>query len=284
VADEARAAPPSWPEKDEEVTLSVVLPCYREASRLAAHVPVLQRYLCALDVSHEIVVCDDGSDDAGLTRAVADELGCRYFASARNQGKGAALRRGMRQARGRFRLFTDAEVPYEFDAIERALHGLDREGFHMVVGDRTLEGSGYFREISLWRRLGSALCTLLVGRLVAGGGFDTQCGLKGFRAEVADDLFSVSRIGRFAIDMELFCVALQRRYHIKRLPVRLRCQEGSSVHPVRDGLALLRDALRIRRNLRLGRYARARAGAAARPPGAEAPAQAARGRPSAGRR
>lgn len=263
MADEVRAARAPEPEKDEEVTLSVVLPCYREAHRLAAHVPALQRHLRSLGVCHEIIVCDDGSDDAGLTRAVAEELGCRYFASARNQGKGAALRRGMRQARGRFRLFTDAEIPYEFDAIAGILRGLDREGFDMVVGDRTLEGSRYFGEISLWRRLGSALCAFFIGRLAAAGGFDTQCGLKGFRAEVAEDLFSVGRIDRFAADAELFCVALQRGYRIKRLCVRLRCREGSSVRPVRDGLVLLRDVLRIRWNRWLGRYARAstRAGA-----------------------
>jgi glycosyltransferase involved in cell wall biosynthesis len=279
VADVARAAWPPGPEKDEEVTLSVVLPSYREAHRLAAHVPVLQRHLRSLGVSHEIIVCDDGSDDAGLTRAVAEELGCRYFANAHNQGKGAALRRGMRQARGRFRLFTDAEIPYELDAIERALHGLDREGFHMVVGDRNLEESRYFREISLWRRVGSALCAFSIGRLVARGGFDTQCGLKAFRAEVAEDLFAVSRINRFAIDVELFCVALQRRYHIKRLCVRLRCRDGSSVHLVRDGLALLRDVVRIRWNQCLGRYARAGARAAAPEPGA--PARGERGCPPA---
>ena len=267
MADEVRAARAPEPEKDEEVTLSVVLPCYREAHRLAVHVPALQRHLQSLGVSHEIIVCDDGSDDAGLTRAVTEELGCRYFANARNQGKGAALRRGMRQARGRLRLFTDAEIPYEFDAVAGILHGLDREGFHMVVGDRTLQGSRYFGEISPWRRLGSALCAFFIGRLAAGG-FDTQCGLKGFRAEVAEDLFSASRIDRFAVDVELFCVALQRGYRIKRLCVRLRCRDGSSVHPVRDGLALLRDVLRIGWNRRLGRYARAGTRAATPNPGA----------------
>jgi dolichyl-phosphate beta-glucosyltransferase len=263
VADESRSRRPLEPEKDDEVTLSVVLPSFREADRLAAHVPALQRYLRDLAVSHEIIVCDDGSDDAGATRAVAEELGCRYFANPHNQGKGAALRRGMRQARGRVRLFTDAEIPYEFDAVAGVLQGLEHEGFHLVVGDRTLEDSRYFGEISLWRRLGSALCAFFIGRLAAGGDFDTQCGLKGFRAEVAEDLFSVGRIDRFAVDVELLCVALQRGYRIKRLCVRLRCCDGSSVRLVQDGLALLRDVVRIRWNQCLGRYAGAGARATA---------------------
>lgn len=243
-------------EKDEEILLSVVLPAFRDAPRLAAHVPALQRYLRERSIRHEIVVCDDGSEDQGLTREVAEELDCVYVALPRNLGKGAALRLGMRAARGRFRLFTDADVPYEFEAIDQALYYLDFKEFHMVAGDRTLEASSYFHEVPTGRRLGSALCSFFVGRFVAGGWYDTQCGLKGFRAEVAEDLFGVSRIDRFAIDVELFYVALKRNYDIKRLPVQLRCQEGSSVRLVRDGLAMMRDVLRVRANQLLGRYAR----------------------------
>jgi hypothetical protein len=66
----------------------------------------------------------------------------------------------------------------------------------------------------------------------------------------------VGRIDRFAVDVELFYVALKRNYDIKRLPVRLHCQEGSSVRLVRDGLAMMRDVLRIRWNQLRGRYAR----------------------------
>ena len=65
-------------------------------------------------------------------------------------------------------------------------------------------------------------------------------------------------------------MALQRRYHIKRLCVRLRYWEGSSVHLVRDGLVLLRDVVRIRWNQCLGRYARAGARAAVPESGAQA--------------
>ena len=242
------------PKDEGDVALSVILPAYGDAPRLAAHVPRLQQHLASLGLGYEIIVCDDGSEDAGLTREVAEELGCDYLRSPVNRGKGHAIRRGMRQARGRFRIFTDADVPYELDVIDRALYYLDFKEFDMVAGDRTLEGSRYFHDVPLWRRMGSALCSFVVGRFVAGGWFDTQCGLKGFRAEAAEDLFSVSRIDRFAIDVEIFYVALKRNYDIKRLPVSLRCQEGSSVRLLRDGLAMVRDVLRIRWHQFRGRY------------------------------
>jgi hypothetical protein len=63
---------------------------------------------------------------------------------------------------------------------------------------------------------------------------------------VAEDLFGVSRIDRFASEVEIIYIALKRNYDIKRIPVRLRCQEGSTVRLLRDGLAVIRDLARMR--------------------------------------
>lgn len=104
---------PEFDERDkpeDEPFLSVVLPCYRDAALLARHVPPLRRHLEALSPRFEIIVCDDGSDDGGRTRETAGALGCHYVANPTNRGKGAALRRGMRHARGRHRIFSDADV------------------------------------------------------------------------------------------------------------------------------------------------------------------------------
>jgi len=111
-------------------------------------------------------------------------------------------------------------------------------------------------QLPLVRRLGSHIYSFIVGRFVAGGWFDTQCGMKGFSAEVAEDLFAVGRIRRFAFDVELFYIALKRNYDIKRLPVRLRCQEGSSVRVIREGIAMVRDLAVIRWHQLVGHYRR----------------------------
>ena len=235
-------------------TLSVVLPSFHGAALLARHVPTLLAHLEQLGVSHEVVVADDGTPDEGATARIAAALGCRYVRNPTNEGKGAAVRRGMLAARGDYRIFTDCDVPYELDAFDRFLHYLDAKEYHFVTGDRTLEASSYYTEIPRLRTLGSHVYSFLVGRFVAGGWFDTQCGLKGFRAAAAEDLFRVGKIPGFAFDVELFYVALKRNYDIKRLPVRLRVQEGSSVRIVRDGLAMTGDLAVIRWHQLAGHY------------------------------
>ena len=234
--------------------LSMILPAYQAAEVLRRNLPVLLEYLGQLPVTSEVIVVDDGTRDDGQTRDVVRRLGCRYEALEQNQGKGAAVRHGMLQARGRFRIYTDADVPFQLDAVGLMLRYLDFKEFHFVAGDRNLADSDYSLNVSPARKVASAACSALVGRFIATGWYDTQCGLKGFRAEVADDLFRVATIRRFAFDVELFYIALKRNYDIKRIPVRLRSNETSSVRLALDGPAFARDLLRIRLNQFRGVY------------------------------
>ena len=241
----------------EKPLLSVVLPAYQAADVLAGSLPTLLEYLRSLDVSYEVIVVDDGSCDRGRTRAVAESFACRYYELPYNAGKGAAVRRGMLEAAGRYRIFTDADVPFELDVIRTILYYLDFQEFHVAAGDRTLPESRYASQVSLGRRIASSICSTTVGRFIATGWFDTQCGVKGFQDWVAQDVFGVARINRFAFDVELFYVSLKRNYDIKRIPVRLRSNETSSVRLVSDGFGFIRDLARIRWNQFRGRYAAA---------------------------
>lgn len=234
--------------------LSIIIPSFKGAGVLKNNVPGLINYFKQNNRSFEIIIVDDGSDDNGATEKVANELNCVFLKSEVNQGKGAAVRKGMQYATGDYRIFTDVDIPFEYDAFDRFLHYLEEKEFHVVIGDRTLPGSSYFTEISILRKVGSNVFSFIVGRFVAGGHFDTQCGMKGFRASVANDLFSVSKVNGFAFDVELLYVSLKRNYDIKRLPVVLRCQEGSSVSVLRHGTGMLIDIFKIKWNHISGLY------------------------------
>lgn len=236
------------------VDVSVVLPSYKGADAARRNVPLLLEHLRTVGLQHEVIVVDDGSNDGGDTQRIAESLYCRYLENPKNQGKGAAVRRGMLAATGRYRFYTDIDVPYDLTDIEAMLWYLDFKEFHFVAGDRTLDESSYYARVPWFRRAASHVYSTVVGRLVAGGWFDTQCGLKGFRDHVAEDLFSVARVNRFAFDVELFYIALKRNYDIKRLPVHLRSNETSTVNVLTDGAAMVRDLGVIRVNQFLGRY------------------------------
>jgi dolichyl-phosphate beta-glucosyltransferase len=228
--------------------LSVVVPCYKGSEILRNNLPVLMNYLSKQQYSSEVIIVDDGSQDNGATRDVAFSHGCVYAENPVNMGKGAAVRRGMKVANGKFLIFTDVDIPFETSAIEQFLHYLDFKEFNMVVGDRHLPGSSYFTEIPASRKLGSAVFTFIVGRFVTTGMFDTQCGMKGFRRETAMDLFGVGRINGFAFDVELIYIALKRNLDIKRLPVRLRNSEGSTVSLLKHSFDMVIDLLKIKFN------------------------------------
>jgi dolichyl-phosphate beta-glucosyltransferase len=234
--------------------LSIILPSYKGSGLLAKNLPPFIEYLNRKNISHEIIIVDDGSEDNGATKKVAEEFGCIYLENVKNMGKGAAVRKGMFHAKGAFRIFTDADVPFEFDAFEQFLYYLDFKEFAIVIGDRTLPGSSYFSEISKTRKNSSSFFKFLVGRFVTTGMFDTQCGIKGFRAEVAEDIFSVQKINGFAFDVELLYIALKRNYDIKRLPVKLRTNEASTISLAREGFNMVSDILKIKVNHVMGKY------------------------------
>jgi dolichyl-phosphate beta-glucosyltransferase len=234
--------------------LSIIIPSFRGSNILEKNLPFLLSFLSEQDFSFEIIIVDDGSNDGGKTEEVAKKYSCSYTANPINMGKGAAVRRGMLAANGRFRIFTDVDIPFETEAITKCLHYLDFKEFDIVVGDRLLPESSYFSEITKMRKFGSAIFTFIVGRFVTTGMFDTQCGIKGFRGEIADEIFSVSSVNSFTFDVELIYIALKRNLDIKRLPVKLRSNESSSISLLKHSPGMVLDLFKIKVNQIKGRY------------------------------
>jgi dolichyl-phosphate beta-glucosyltransferase len=227
-----------------EPEISVILPCYRSAGLARRSADRLARFLGETCASYEVVVVDDGGGDFDASWPETGAV--RLIRLPANRGKGAAVRAGMLACRGQVRVFTDVDLPYDLELIAVAARFITERGFHLAIGDRTLPGSAYALDVGWRRRLASAVFSQLVGVLVTGGFFDTQCGFKALRGDVAEALFGLSRIDRFAFDVELLYLALLHRADIKRVAVRLRNNETSAVRLLRDSLRMLLDVARIR--------------------------------------
>ncbi len=234
------------------LALSVVLPCHHATATVHRTVETLLEFLPTVASTWEVVVVDDGANTFDRD-PLPDDQRIRLLRHDTNLGKGAAVRTGMLAARGDVRVFTDADLPYDRELIAVMRHYIAVQGFHLVVGDRTLPGSAYAPASGV-RRLVSGLGAVIIGSLVTGGFHDTQCGIKAMRGDIADALFPLVRITGFAFDVEVIYLALKHGLDVKRIPVRLRRNESSSVRPVRDALRAARDIAAIKWHQVRGAY------------------------------
>lgn len=236
--------------------ISFIIPSYNASEALDKNLPYLINYLKQKDFESELLIVDDGSRDEGKTKSIADKYNCKYLSYDKNRGKGGAVKYGMHHSSGDIKIFTDADIPFESTAYDLIIKSISIQDFDVVIGDRTLDDSVYFTEISSKRKLGSNFYTFFVGRIITTGIFDSQCGLKGFKKVVADDIFEVSRISSFAFDVELIYISLKRNYSIRKIPVKIRSQEGNSVSLLRHAPGMLLDLFKIKLNHVKGYYNR----------------------------
>ncbi len=234
--------------------LSLVLPAYNEGPRVAETIAAMRSRLVeemSSTAELEIIVVDDGSSDD--TADIAEIAGARTIRLGRNEGKGAAVRAGVLAAEGRSVVFTDADMAYSPSLVLEVLRQLE-EGWDLVVGSRRHEQATALVQARRLRELGGRMVNRLTHLVLLGHFRDTQCGIKGLRADVGKTVFERTRIDGFAFDVELFLIAEQDQLSLKEIPVSVENRAGSSVRLVTDSMALVADLVRIRRWVGGGAY------------------------------
>jgi dolichyl-phosphate beta-glucosyltransferase len=251
--------PPSAPvEGGADFDLSIVIPAFNEAARLPATLRALHAFLAGRPWRVEIIVVDDGSSDdtAGIaSTTVSRSCHQRVVSLGTNQGKGAAVKRGVAEGRGATIAFVDADLPYAFDAFDRAMGEL-RSGADVVIGGRDLPGSSDVMAYGWTRWLSGRVYSLLVNALAVRGIPDTQCGFKWFQAASAKQLFPRVTLTGFAFDVELLVIAQCWGLRIERIPVTLTHSHDSKVRLVRDSIRMFWDLLKVNRRRARAAYRR----------------------------
>ena len=237
--------------------LSVVIPAYNEEDRIEPTLRGVSEFLRDRPESFEILVVDDGSQDAtpNIVEACAEDP-LRLIRLEKNRGKGAALRRGIGQTRGRFVFFMDADLPYSLEFMAQGLELLRSSQADAVIGARNLPGSSFDPSYPRLRVWSGNLFSRLVGFLLPLRIYDTQCGFKGFRGDVVRRAVGFTEASGYTLDIELLLLLRLWEMKIRLLPVRLERHHGSKVRLIRDSLTMLRDTLHIRRRYRRGEYPR----------------------------
>ena len=227
--------------------ISIVIPAFNEALRLPETLDRVQRYLATAGLTAEVIVVDDGSRDD--TAEVVQRYAQRWpqlklVAAERNAGKGAAVRLGMAAARGRYRVFSDADLSVPIDDMEKLLRPL-HAGAGVAIASRGLRDSQVELHQPWYRETMGKIFNRLVRIFVLGGVHDTQCGFKAFTGEVADRVFPVLQTRGFGFDVELLYRAQHAGYKIVEVPTRWINSPQSRVHPIRHSAAMFLELLAI---------------------------------------
>ena len=195
----------------ETPLLSIIIPAYNEAGRLPDTLPQVADFVLQQPYDAEVLVINNNSADE--TRAIADDFAGEFsFIHVHDepqQGKGAAVRRGVLNARGDFLFIADADLSMPIGEVNKFLTPEMRD-YDVTIGSREVPGAVRYEEPE-YRHIMGRVFNFIV-RVVAVPGFhDTQAGFKCFRHHVALDLFSQMTINGWAFDVEVLYIALRRR-------------------------------------------------------------------------
>ena len=228
--------------------LSVVIPCYNEEQRLPRTIEQIERFLEVRKTDYELILVDDGSADG--TRQVMDVAAKRH-ASVRiealphNRGKGRALAVGVEAARGDEILVTDADLSTPIEELDKLQDALNR-GAGVAIASRALRASRVEVSQPIYRVLMGKGFNLIVQAVLLPGIWDTQCGFKLFRGDIAHRVFANLTTDGFGYDPEVLYRARKQGVKIAEVPVVWRNSAPTKVSPIKSSLDMLKHVVRLR--------------------------------------
>ena len=217
----------------ENMVLSVIIPCYNEASRLSLKEKIIRVYneLSFIVKQFELILVDDGSTDNTyeVLNNISSAYNIKLLRNEENRGKGYSIRRGMVEASGNYILYMDADLStpiYNVRGMSELLKKYD-----CVIASRYIEGSEICIRRSIIRIFISKLCRVLIHIIFKLGVNDSQCGFKLLKK---DENFKIDTLkcDRWLFDIELLLYLKRNGYKIKEYPVSWTNNKESTLIPI----------------------------------------------------
>ena len=235
---------------------SIIIPAYNESSRLGATLDRLLSFIAEEHWDAEVIVVNDGSrdDTAALVKRYAqNHPALRLIENPGNRGKGYSVRNGMLNASGEILLFSDADLSSPIEEAAKLFAAI-RSGADVAMGSRWLQPELQTHRQSLLRQFYGRIFNLAL-RILLGLNFkDTQCGFKAFTRNAAQAVFPQQKIERWGFDPEILYLARRAGLTVKEIAVKWSHQEGKRLNPLRDGIRMFGEVLKIRWKALLGEY------------------------------
>ena len=223
-------------ENESEVDISVVVPAYHEEAVIGTVVARLQSALDALGRTYEIIVVDDGSKDE--TAQCARQAGAKVISHPYNIGNGAAVKTGIRNARGRVLVMLDGDGQHAPEDISRLLDDLG--AYDMVVGARTgASDTAVHRDVA--NRVYNWLATYGCGRRIE----DLTSGFRAIRTDIVRGYVYLLP-NTFSYPTTITLAIVRSGHSLKYVPITVARRVGrSKIHLLRDGSRFLLIILKI---------------------------------------
>ena len=225
------------------IDISVVMPCLNEEDSVAQCVTMALVGIARTGLSGEVVVCDNGSTDESVARAI--EAGARVVHQPL-KGYGSAYRKGFDSARGRILVMGDSDGSYDFSQLDGLVSKID-EGYDYVLGSRLagqiLPGAMPW----LHRYVGNPVLTGILNLFFGLNTSDAHSGMRAFTREAYDRLGVATEGMEFA--SEIVINAAHAGLKVAEVPITYHPRIGESkLHSFRDGWRHLRFMLLLAPN------------------------------------
>jgi glycosyltransferase involved in cell wall biosynthesis len=219
----------------EPLRVSVVIPCLNEADNIVRCVTLAQEVLDENELSGEVIVVDNGSEDGSAE--LAEAAGATVIREPR-RGYGRAYLSGFEAARGDYIVMIDADLTYDFREIPRFVRELD-DGAELVMGNR-MQSIEPGAMPWLNRYVGNPIMSWSINALFRTRVRDPQCGMRAFRRDALPrlDLYSWG----FEFASEMVFRAARVGLEVRQFPITLHPRGGGApkLSPMRDGWRNLR--------------------------------------------
>lgn len=219
------------------MNFSLILPIYNEEKNIDSVVSLLLTNL----PETEIILVNDGSRDetANIIKKYADSV--KIISYSQNMGKGYAIRQGVQAATKNWIVFCDADIPFGIDGIGQLVKKLEvNPSLDLVITEKIKPQEGLLYHLA--KETVRRIVSLLIGLKFK----DTQAGLKGFKKEAAQNIFSHGFINRFAVDIEILSLAEKLQYSIGAISLPVTDNyKRSSKFTTKERFYLFKDIFKI---------------------------------------